>query len=245
MCYHTALTVSPAELAQRFEADVAAVADFAPTYHTNGFEFKPWPVLTAQAPHTFRYLQWGLVPGWAKGTLGARKLQSATLNARCETLAQKPAFREAYQRGRRCLIPFSGFFEWQQVGKKKYPYYIRLKDQPIGTFAGLWDEWLDPDSGELNGTFTIITTPANPLMALIHNSKERMPAVLLSQHERIWLDPGATETELREVLAPIPEELLVAHTVRPLSATSLTTPSQQVLEPYNYPELTQRQQSLF
>ncbi|HEV7347236.1 SOS response-associated peptidase [Telluribacter sp.] len=246
MCYYNSLDASAEELAKRFKAEVEAVADFIPTYATSGFQFGNWPILTAQNPSTFQYLQWGLLPQWVKGADKARQLQSSTLNARSESIHEKPAYRESYRKARRCLIPSTGFFEWQKVGKKKYPYYVSLTSTKIFSIAGLWDEWTDTATGEVLQTFTLITIPANPLMAHIHNTKERMPAILSVGNERKWLKQELSEEEIREVLLPISDADMQAYTVRPLTgAHAPDSHSKDVIAPYTYPELNQQQQSLF
>ncbi|GAB3182122.1 SOS response-associated peptidase [Telluribacter humicola] len=245
MCYHNSLVSTPDELAKRYKAEVAAVPDYQPTYHTSGFDFRKWPILTSERPDQFQYLQWGLLPHWVKDASKARQLQSSTLNARCESIHEKPAYRESYRRARRCLIPSTGFFEWQKVGKKKYPYYVSLTTTKIFSMAGLWDEWPDKETGEIIQTYTMITIPANPLMARIHNTKVRMPAILTPENERRWLSQDTREEELKEILQPISDTVMQAYTVSPLvTSHSDDSNTKAVIESYSYPELTQ-QQSLF
>jgi putative SOS response-associated peptidase YedK len=156
------------------------------------------PAATPEA----KLMRWGLIPHWAKDPAIAGKL----INARAETLAQKPAFRQALQK-RRCVIPADGFYEWRKnEDGTKTPIYTHLKSRRGFAFAGLWETWADPRPGPSHGTLlttcTIITTPPNPLLAPIHN---RMPAMLSPESARAWLDPRPRPPEeLLAFLQPFP-----------------------------------------
>ena len=130
-------------------------------------------------------MRWGLVPSWAKDiSIGFK-----TINAMCETAAEKAAFREAMRR-RRCLVPADGFYEWQKLGRKeKQPYNIGMADDGLFAFAGLWERWHDPAGTALN-SFTILTTAANALVSGIH---DRMPVIVKPDDYDLWLDPGMTD----------------------------------------------------
>ena len=131
-------------------------------------------------------LRWGLVPSWAKDPSIASKLS----NARSETAASRPSFREALRR-RRALVPASGFYEWKAVPaeKRKQPYYLLPSaDDDLFLFAGLWERWVPKDGGQAVDTFAILTTNANELMAAMH---DRMPVILQPEDARLWLDVGA------------------------------------------------------
>jgi putative SOS response-associated peptidase YedK len=147
------------------------------------------PVIIAQSPRRIVLMRWGLIPHWAKDEKTAYKM----INARVETLSQRPAFRGLLSHNR-CLVPASGFYEWQGEGRDKTPYYIHPEDQPYLAFAGLYDVWITP-RGEERSTCTIITTEADPFMARLHH---RMPVVLERDLEDDWLDPEITST--REIL---------------------------------------------
>lgn len=127
-------------------------------------------------------LQWGLIPFWAKDA----KIASQLINARAETLAEKPSFKHALAK-RRCLLVADGFYEWKKQKGGNQPYYIRRRDGGLFAFAGLWEEWKSPE-GELRQTCTIITTEPNELMSTLHH---RMPVILKPKHEAEWLDPAA------------------------------------------------------
>lgn len=151
-------------------------------------------------------LRWGLVPHWAKDlSFGAR-----CINARGETLATTPAFRDAF-RARRCLIPASGFYEWQKSGATKTPYAILPRDEPFFAFAGLWENWRDKASGEWIRSCAIVTGPANALLEPIH---QRMPVILAPADWPRWLgeEPASSE-ELLALLKPYPAERIRAYPV--------------------------------
>ena len=159
------------------------------------------PVATILQPESssereLRFLHWGLIPSWAKD----QSMSARMINARAETVAEKPAFRSAFKR-RRCLVMADGFYEWQTQGKKKQPFYFKLKEGEVFGFAGLWEHW------EKNGVVescTIITTNANNLMQPIH---DRMPVILSRQNYEMWLDPEMAKVEkLQELLQPYSEE---------------------------------------
>lgn len=150
------------------------------------------------------YLKWGLVPGWAKDPAVGNKM----INARAETLAEKPSFREAYKK-RRCIIPVSGFYEWQKHANGKTPMYIHLPKQKIFSVAGLWERWTSPD-GQTITTCTIVTTEPNELMEPIHN---RMPVILDQSAEKVWLDRDADVQDLQSLLVPYPADLMQAYAV--------------------------------
>ncbi|WP_428659087.1 SOS response-associated peptidase [Runella sp.] len=248
MCFHNSLTATVAEVEQRFEATLEAEkADFQPVYHGNGFEFPTWPVITAQAPKSLQFFRWGLVPRWVKSKEEAEEMRANTLNAKAETLSEKPSFKYALQQSQRCLVPSTGFFEWQTVGKHKYPYHIGLRNQPIFAMAGLWESWHNPAyPDDVWNTFSIITTEANPLMARIHNTKQRMPLILLPGSESIWLQKELDDSALKEIARPLDDSLMEAFTIgRLISNRTADSNVPEVAKPHLYPELSQQQLSLF
>lgn len=150
-------------------------------------------------------LRWGLVPSWARDPSIGNRL----INARAETAAEKPAFRSAFQR-RRCLLPADGFFEWQQRGEGRQPYYIQMADERPFAFAGLWEAWQGPDQNAFESC-TILTTEANKVVKPIH---DRMPVILAEESYEPWLDPSCTNRdELKRFLAPFDAQRMKAHPV--------------------------------
>lgn len=152
-------------------------------------------------------VRWGLIPSWAKDPAIGHKL----INARAETLAEKPSFRKAF-RAQRCLIPADGFYEWQVVGKGKQPMYIQVEDGEIFTFAGLYEIWQPPGEEPL-WTCTIVTTNPNELMKPIHN---RMPVILPQDFYDAWLDPDLADVaELQKMLQPFDAVKMNVYPVSP------------------------------
>lgn len=151
--------------------------------------------------------QWGLITSWAKDEAIGNNL----INARAETLTEKPSFRNAY-RSRRCIIPASGFYEWAKKGAgAKQPFYFYLRDKEIFGFAGLWEEWTDKQTGEILETCTIITTEANAVLEPVH---DRMPVILKPENYDQWLDAKEKNVELlQDFLVPYPAEEMASHAV--------------------------------
>lgn len=144
-------------------------------YRVNAFTFPDYPIITADPE--VQSFKWGLIPFWVKDKKQADEIKRMTLNARADTIFQKPSFRDPIIK-KRCIVPSTGYFEWRHEGDKKIPYYIYVKDESIFSMAGVYDSWLDKSTGEIVNTFSIIITDANPLTAYIHNTKHRMPAIL-------------------------------------------------------------------
>jgi putative SOS response-associated peptidase YedK len=154
-----------------------------------------------QNGRTLDLARWGLLPFWAKD----EKLSYSTFNAQSETVEAKPTFREAFKRGRRCLVPADNFYEWKTLGpKEKQPYAIARSDRAIMALAGLWETWLNPASGETIRSFTILTCAPNETMAALHN---RMPVILAESDWPKWLgEEPATVDEIKLLLRPCPSE---------------------------------------
>jgi putative SOS response-associated peptidase YedK len=150
-------------------------------------------------------LRWGLIPFFARGL----PTKYSTINARVETVQTSACYRGPWNRGQRCLVVVSGFYEWQVQadGKTKIPFYITLNDQDVAAFAGLWDSSRS-DSGETIESVTHITVPANRLVGEIHNTKHRMPAILLREDREAWLT--GTPEEAWAAVKPYPDEHVVA-----------------------------------
>lgn len=184
MCYHSKQTKSAQELKQRFKANFFEEDEYTPTIY-NGFSFPKTPIIANNNTHNIQLFNWGLIPPWAKDT----DIRKNTLNARIETLHEKPSFKSSLKN--RCLVLSDGFYEWQwldEKGKNKQKFQITLPNNEAFAFAGLWNEWVDKETGEILKTYTIITTEATGLMAKIHNSKNRMPFILTKEKEFDWLN---------------------------------------------------------
>jgi putative SOS response-associated peptidase YedK len=216
MCGRFTLTVDPGELQEAFNVSV-------PSQYTSRYNIAPsQPVAVIPndgAPH-LDFFVWGLIPSWAKDpSIGNRMI-----NARAETLAEKPSFRTSFRR-RRCLVLADGFYEWQKQadGKGKIPMYIQLKSKKPFAFAGLWDLWHASDGSEIPSC-TIITTEPNSMMATIHN---RMPVILPKESYAFWLDPAEKKADqLSPLLKPYPTEEMLAYPVsRMVNSPNNDTPA--------------------
>ncbi len=207
MCGRFTLAENPAEFADELEASEFP-QQFQPRY--NIAPSQPVLAIPNDGKRAATFFLWGLIPSWAKDpTIGNR-----LINARGETLAEKPAFRGAFKY-RRCIIPADGFYEWKvQPGTKvKSPNYIRLRDHKVFALAGLWEEWHAADGAPIR-TCTIITTEPNTLMSEIHN---RMPLILARESISEWLDPAPrTPESLKDLIRPFPADMMESYHVATL-----------------------------
>jgi len=206
MCGRFSSSSKPEQIKKEFKVAVEDPAIFKPRYNIAPSQMIPI-VLDRTGERIVAQLKWGLVPSWAKDAL----IGSRMINARAETLMEKPSFREAYK-SRRCIIPASGFYEWQRAEKgAKQPFYFYLTNKEVFGFAGLWEEWLDKKSGESLETCTIITTEANDVLKPVH---DRMPVILKAADYDEWLDTKEANTDkLQKLLAPYPPDEMSSHAV--------------------------------
>ena len=201
MCGRYTLTTDMQTIAQTF--GVASTLEASPRYNIAPSQ-EVVGILSNGSAH-LDWLQWGLIPSWAKDA----SIGSKMINARAETLAEKPSFKRLL-RSRRCLIVADGFYEWKKENTGKTPMYITLKDHSPFAFAGLWDLWHSPDGQELR-TCTIVTTDANALVAPIH---DRMPVILPADARELWLDSQLhDEQALLPLLKPYDANEMVARAV--------------------------------
>ena len=200
MCFFSQISKDAVELQHRFNAKFEEGSSFKPMAY-NAFQFPKTPVITDKNRELIQMFQWGLIPHWAKND----EIKKHTLNARMETIHEKPSFK--YAMHNRCLILSDGFFEWQWLdpkGKHKQKYTITLPENQLFAFAGLYNNWVDPVTGEIINTYTILTTEANELMSIIHNSKKRMPLILHPEDESLWLSgEKLNQKEIQLVATPI------------------------------------------
>jgi len=184
MCYHYKQTKTINQLEKRFKAKIEKPELFKENAVYNGFTYPQTPVITNENNEQIKALHWGLIPLWSKDDA----IKAYTLNARIETIKEKPSFKGAIKN--RCLVITDGFFEWQWLdkkGTKKQKFQLTAKDDDLFTLAGLYSNWVDKNTGEVRSTYTIVTTEANALMSEIHNNKKRMPVALTPQREIDWL----------------------------------------------------------
>jgi putative SOS response-associated peptidase YedK len=232
---------------KRFSALFLENIPFKRQYHASGFDLPKLPVITNDQPTQIQLFTWGLIPFWVKNKKTAEEVRLKTMNARAESIFEKPSFRHAAEQNH-CLILADGFFEWQEYEGKNYPYYIRLQNHEPFAMAGLWDTWKDPETAEVLQTYSVITTKANPLMEQIHNKKKRMPVILPKDHERDWIDPSVNKQAAEAMLVPYDEKLMEAFTISRLITSRQRNPNvPAVSQPFTYPELQTKtgQKNLF
>ena len=203
----------PDDLVGRFAASLHVEDTLVPRFNVAPTQMLPI-VTEGPAGREIQFARWGLVPAWAKDPAIGNRM----INARAETLAEKPSFR-ASLRSRRCLVPADGFFEWAErqaapeQPSARQPYFIHRQDDALFAFAGLYDQWRDP-SGRTLTSFTIVTTDPNEVMRTLHH---RMPVLLLPEHEADWLDPDLIDQDgWRALLQPYPDGLLEAYPISTL-----------------------------
>lgn len=199
MCGRFTITLDPADFQQEFNLGEIP-GEWKPRY--NVAPTQNIPVVTESQDRKVEMMHWGLIPFWAK----EKNIGERMINARAETLSEKPAFRQAYKQ-RRCLILADGFFEWQlkELNTPKIPFYYQLKNEKPFAFAGLWESWHEKPETELHSC-TIITCSPNELIAQVHN---RMPVILDKEHCWNWIDEK-DPTKLPAILVPYPSEKMKA-----------------------------------
>ena len=202
MCYYVDSSLTKKEIKEIFKVGYEG-KDFEAQTFLNGYSHPLVAVILDENPTVATAANWGLIPSWAKD----RAIQKQTLNARIETIAEKPSYRNNYQN--RCLVLVNGFYEWKWMdgkGKVKQKHFLTLPNTEIIALGGIYGTWTDPESGEQVTTFSIVTTQANELMTEIHNTKHRMPVVLPRAMEKEWL----TDRPIQDFAFPNHEAELVA-----------------------------------
>lgn len=205
MCGRYTVTKTPEEIEKRFQAEFERKDEetlFEPNY--NAAPNQKLPVITNETPNKIVEYRWGLIPFWAKdASIGSRMI-----NARAESLLEKPSFKAAFKK-RRCLVIADGFYEWKKGEKEKIPYRITLKNGELFSFAGLWESWTDENDNKVR-TFTIITTDANEITEKIHN---RMPCILEKKDEKLWLKEELHPEDALKLLIQFPSSDMRAYEV--------------------------------
>lgn len=197
MCYTIKQTANERLLEGRFRARVKYPPQLEQIEKSSGFAFPLVPVITNKEMDSIQLFKWGLIPHWAKDM----EIRKNTLNARIETIDEKPSFRSYVKN--RCLVLIDGFYEYQwqdPKGKVKKPFLMTMPDGEPFALGGLFSIWTDTATGELIPTFTILTMEANEQMALIHNTKKRMPLILTRENEMDWLEGKIENVKFEENL---------------------------------------------
>jgi putative SOS response-associated peptidase YedK len=222
------------QLVEEYFGAVSSEEDWSPRY--NVAPTQPVPVICQHPKEPIRQLsmmRWGLIPSWAKDSSGAARM----INARAETTATLPAFRDALK-SRRCLIPADGFYEWKRDGKSGQPYCFEVNEGALFAFAGLWDRWKDP-TGQWMKSCSILTTTPNDVTSTVH---DRMPVILVPDGYDLWLDPGMTNTAAAtELLEPYDARLMRCYPVS-TRVNHVVNDDEECARPV---ELVQTQASLF
>jgi putative SOS response-associated peptidase YedK len=223
MCGRYAITTAPEAIRQLF--GYLEQPNFPPRY--NVAPTQPVPIVRmVEGRRQIALVRWGLIPAWVKDP----RTFSLVINARGESVLEKPAFRNAMKR-RRCLFPADGFFEWRRDGERKQPYFVRLKSGGPLAFAGLWESWMGPN-GEEQETAAIVTTTASRSIAHIH---DRMPVIVPPEAFDFWLDPNVDAEMATSVIQPAKDALIEAYEVS--SAVNRTANDMPMLvEPLTEPE---------
>jgi putative SOS response-associated peptidase YedK len=204
----------------------------------SGFEYGNWSIIkSTNDDYDFELAHWELIAPWIKNSFEVMKGRERfnTLNATAESLLESKLFKQPALK-RRCLVLSSGFYEWRHLtspGSKKditHPYHISVKNQPYFFMAGIYQPWVDIDSGEMMNTFSIVTTKANKLMEQIHNKKKRMPTILNNEQASLWLSENLNEFAIKELATTqIEDNLLEAYTIKKDFRTNIDPK-----EPYTY-----------
>lgn len=198
MCGRYKLVTAPEELEAYFEAIISNAGTIEPMLNVTPGMFMPVLAVGRDRVPVITSFKWGLVPSWSKDPKTGYKM----INARSESITQKPSFAIPFQR-RRCIVPANGFYEWMKRGTEKIPHFVRRADDDIMSFAGIYDRWKYPDGKDLF-TYSIITTSANERIKHIH---ERMPVALEKGKINVWLNPSTEIQTLMDLMKPLSEEV--------------------------------------
>lgn len=212
-------------------------------YHASGFEHPNLMVFTNLQPTKPQYFSWGLVPPWTRNREEALRLRKSNIAARSEAMFETPSYKESAV-GKRCLIYSDGFYEFHDLNGKKYPFYISRKDKKPLIIAGLWSEWIGPETKKPFYSVAVVTTRANVLLRKIHNNPAksegpRMPVILTPENQNDWLKPIRSDQDKKDILQlcfPYNGEL-VAHPVGPIRGKDYVGNCQDVFKKINNSEL--------
>jgi len=215
MCYRATQTNKAYEYADYYSAKLINEADLNEQiyYHANGFSHPNLVTIASNdGTRQAERMQWGLMPNWKKPSADMIKLSNNTLNAKSETVFDLPSFKGSIMT-KRCVVPVNGFFEYKEVGKDKLPYFIHPKEQPFFNLACIYAFYQNPDNQEWIKSFSIVTAPANELMASIHNVKLRQPVIISNDQINSWLDPNTSKEEVIHLMNPCDDSNMAAYRV--------------------------------
>ncbi len=186
MCFNISIVSTQAIIEKQFDAEFHIDFSFEPNHHISAFSNPEIPVITSKQPQIIQPSYWGLIPHWVQDKSRAEEIRKMTYNAKSETIKEKPSFRDAYEN--RCLIIADGFYEWQYTSSEKICHFITESEREMLAFAGIHSTWINPVNGEIISSTSILTQPANEMMAKIHNIKKRQPVVLSENIQQPWLN---------------------------------------------------------
>lgn len=243
MCYNIAFLTKRLEIyASRYKealppdylSTVNSESSLPEYFFVSGFDFPELPLITQSGIINCR---WGLIPFWTRDAANASDIRSKTLNAAGETVFEKPSFRQSIQ-SQRALLGVNGFYEWREFNKKKYAYFITLKNDSIFSLGCLFDNWTDKNTGEVFQTFSILTTPANPMMETIHNVKKRMPLIIDRKLEKDWISADLPQKDVASLIKPFNDKGMQAITVSAMvNSVKNDRNTPHAMQNFEYPEL--------
>ncbi len=233
MCFNASLTQTKAILEKQFNAVING-DELRSVYFQSAFSLPYWPLLKAEDSKNFKFLQWGLIPYWIKNIVSAKQIRIKTLNARFETLSEKPSYRRPADNNR-CAVVVDGYFEWKDINGKKQPYYLYMPGKKPFLLAGIWDTWINKENRDIFETLSVVTTEAKGIAAEIHNTKRRMPFILDDESLDLWMDQDRSIKDIKGKLVPTWEDIQ-AHPVSKL----LTSRTKNT----NVPEVQERNRDL-
>jgi putative SOS response-associated peptidase YedK len=237
MCYNLSAKQHILELQKKYGVKPIEGFNEHGYYQVSGFSHPKLLVLAEEHPKEFEEMKWGLIPSWTKDEEKAKEFQNMALNAKAETIFEKPMFRRSIL-NKRCILPVDGFYEWREIAKVKYPYYIYPKDKGLFSLGCIYDTWTNKETGEIINSFSIVTTEANEIMAMIHNSKKRMPLILSDTDWQLWIDPKTTKEVLQTLLKPAPNDILRYHPIsKAISSRRIDSNYPEIQEELIYDEI--------
>lgn len=217
-----------------------------PVFHASGYAHPTFPIVEdLEEPQVNGHL-WGLVPSWVKDKEQAQSIWNRTLNARSETILEKPSFRSAAKKGR-CLVVTDGFYEHHHKNGKSFPYLVRHQDESPMIIAGLKEEWTEPESGKVWRSFSIVTTQGNELLTQIHNNPKlkgpRMPVILDRESQKLWLEDWEQDPKERVefICKPYADDDLKAHTVNAIRGKKALGNVKEAIQEVPYAELEENE----
>ncbi len=245
MCfYYAVVKTNPTALIENGIISGEQLGLFQEKQFVKGFDYPFMPVISNTDPSIIQMFRWGFVPAETQTTENANEFLSQynTLNAKAETLYESRLFQPAIQK-QRCLVLCSGFFEWRhkspdKKNSEKYPFYVSLKDEGMFVFGGIWEKFTDRNTGEIIHTYAIITTHANDLMELVHNTKKRMPLIIEPEKAMKWLSPELTDNEIKSYFQPFDSSKLKATPVKKINPRLAYENEPGITVYYHYQELS-------